>query len=127
MFLQRVPKFNPDSEDVNDKSYRSSFFFARQHSNTRTTCSYYFILKYLKPRMAGKAPDDEYVAEASKKQMDDTLNTIEKLWLHEDKPFMGGSNEVSIADLFGACEIEQPRKIHIVHFMRVLSNSFSVM
>lgn len=61
--------------------------------------------------MAGKAPDDEYVAEASKKQMDETLNTIENLWLHEGQKFIGGSNEVSIADLFGACEIEQPSKI----------------
>lgn len=60
--------------------------------------------------MTGKAPDDEYVAEASKKQMDETLNTIENLWLHDGKPFIGGTNEVSIADLFGACEIEQPSK-----------------
>lgn len=60
--------------------------------------------------MAGKAPDDDYVAEASKKQMDETLNTIEKLWLDEGKPFIGGANEVSIADLFAACEIEQPSK-----------------
>lgn len=66
--------------------------------------------------MTGKAPDDEYVAEASQKQMDETLNTIENLWLHEGKKFIGGSNEVSIADLFGACEIEQPSKIPKFHF-----------
>lgn len=60
--------------------------------------------------MAGKAPDDEYVAEASKKQMDETLNTMEKLWLHDGRTFIGGSNELSIADLFAACEIEQPSK-----------------
>ncbi len=61
--------------------------------------------------MAGKAADDEYIADASKKQMDETLDTIEDLWLDGGKKFIGGLNQVSIADLFCACEIEQPSEI----------------
>jgi glutathione S-transferase len=36
-----------------------------------------------------------------------TFNNIENIWL-ADTPFLSG-NEVSVADIFAACEIEQPR------------------
>lgn len=80
-----------------------------QHANTRMTCSYYFILKYLKPRMAGKEPGDDQVVMSSLRQMEDTLDTMEDLWL-SDKPktFIGGLEQISFADLLAVCELEQP-------------------
>lgn len=81
-----------------------------QHMNTRMTCSYYFILKYLKPRTTGREPGDDQVVGSSLRQMEDTLDTIERLWL-DDAPdaFIAGQREISIADLVCASELEQPR------------------
>ena len=80
-----------------------------QHMNTRMTCSYYYILKYLKPRTIGKSPDDDRIVASAQKQMEDTLNIIEKQWLSDDKQtFIGGLKDVSMADLLAACELEQP-------------------
>lgn len=80
-----------------------------QHANTRMTCSYYFILKYLKPRTTGKEPGDDQVVMSSLRQMEDTLDTMEDLWL-SDKPntFVGGLEQISFADLLAVCELEQP-------------------
>lgn len=79
-----------------------------QHSNTRTTCSNYFILKYLKPRVAGKAPDDDRIIASAQKQMEHTLDDIERYWLKDStQPFIAGE-ELSFADLLAACELEQP-------------------
>lgn len=82
-----------------------------QHSNTRTTCSNYFILKYLKPRVAGKAPGDDQIIASAQKQMEHTLDDIERYWLKDSdsKPFIAGEG-LSFADLLAACELEQPSK-----------------
>lgn len=40
--------------------------------------------------------------------MIENLNLLENIWL-KDKPFLCG-DEISISDLVGACEIEQPSK-----------------
>lgn len=80
-----------------------------QHANTRMTCSYYFILKYLKPRTAGREAGDEQIVMSSLRQLDETLDQMEDLWLTEDEgTFLGGQKECSIADLLAACELEQP-------------------
>lgn len=78
-----------------------------QHNNTRSTCSNYFILKYLKPRVAGKAPDDDRIIASAQKQMEHTLDEIERYWLKECGPFIAG-DDLSFADLLAACELEQP-------------------
>lgn len=80
-----------------------------QHMNTRMTCSYYFILKYLKPRTTGREPGDDQVVGSSLHQMEETMDLIERLWLDDDKSFLAGQKEISIADLLCATELEQPR------------------
>lgn len=59
--------------------------------------------------MKGKPPNPEKVANAEK-HMNNCLDIIENIWL-KDKPFLTG-NTISVADIFGACEIEQPRKLY---------------
>ncbi|KAG7209023.1 hypothetical protein KM043_015188 [Ampulex compressa] len=77
-----------------------------QHMNTRLHCAAYFIVKFLNPLMRGTPPKPEKVAEF-KKRMSDCLDLIETVWL-KDKPFLIG-NKISVADILGACEIEQLR------------------
>lgn len=97
-------------KDLEERA-RIDEYFAWQHLNTRMTCMYFFILKYLKPRTTGKEIGDDEIVRSSQKQMEDVLNKIENLWL-DDKPntFIGGLNELSFADLLAACELEQPSK-----------------
>lgn len=40
--------------------------------------------------------------------MDQALDLFEKHWL-KDRPYMAGE-KISIADIVGACEVEQPSK-----------------
>lgn len=86
-----------------------------QHMNTRQTCMYYFILKYLKPRTTGKEPGDDQIVMTSQKQMEEVLDRMENLWL-DDKPntFIGGLSEISFADILAACELEQPSMFIII-------------
>lgn len=85
-----------------------------QHTNTREACSYYFILKYLKPRTTGREPGDDQVVGSALRQMEKTLDKLENLWLADagdEAGFLAGQKEISIADLLAAAELEQPRKI----------------
>lgn len=75
-----------------------------QHNNTRLTCSVYFQLKYLRPLMFGKEARQDQVDEY-RNRMIGCLDTIETVWLKDTKFLVG--NEISVADLLGACEIEQ--------------------
>nr|XP_050860469.1 glutathione S-transferase theta-3-like [Vespula vulgaris]XP_050860479.1 glutathione S-transferase theta-3-like [Vespula vulgaris]XP_050860489.1 glutathione S-transferase theta-3-like [Vespula vulgaris] len=77
-----------------------------QHLNTRSKCSSYFFIKFLKPLRTGKPSKPEQIKQY-KAQMIDCLDLIENIWL-KDKLFLTG-NEISISDIFGACELEQLR------------------
>ncbi|GLG95039.1 Glutathione S-transferase 1 [Gryllus bimaculatus] len=68
-----------------------------QHINTRLSCAMYFQTK---------PPKEERVA-FFKKQMIDTLDNVENIWL-KDKLYLTGE-KISVADLLGTCEIEQTR------------------
>lgn len=57
--------------------------------------------------MKGETPNEARVSEF-KKRMKMTLGLIENVWL-KDTPYLTG-NEITIADLLGVCEIEQPSK-----------------
>lgn len=59
--------------------------------------------------MRGKPLNSEKVAELESR-MSNCLDIIENVWL-KDKPFLTG-NTISVADVFCACELEQPRKLH---------------
>jgi len=77
-----------------------------QHLNTRLHCAAYFLAKFLNPLMRGKPPNPKKVAELESR-MNDCIDIIENVWL-KDKPFLTG-NTISVADIFCACELEQPR------------------
>lgn len=83
--------------------------------------------------MRGKPPKPEKVAELESR-MNDCIDIIENVWL-KDKPFLTG-NTISVADIFCACELEQPRKLfdfsisgimlYIVYMIWVTRNCFLV-
>ncbi|XP_066587112.1 glutathione S-transferase theta-1 [Prorops nasuta] len=77
-----------------------------QHLNTRLHCASYFIVKFLTPKLSGKPPKAEKLAQFENR-MSDCLDQIENIWLKE-RPFLIG-DQISVADLVAACEIEQPR------------------
>lgn len=83
-------------------------FLEWQHSNIRLHCSGYFVEAFLKPLMTGKPAEPERVARF-KARMDESLDLLENIWL-KDRPFLTG-DKITIADLLGACEVEQPRLI----------------
>ncbi|RLU21362.1 hypothetical protein DMN91_005735 [Ooceraea biroi] len=76
-----------------------------QHLNTRLYGSTYFLVKFLNPLMLNRPAKPEKVAE-SESRLSDCLDLIEKIWL-KDQPYLTG-NVISVADIFGACELEQP-------------------
>ncbi|KAF4518210.1 hypothetical protein B566_EDAN005935 [Ephemera danica] len=77
-----------------------------QHLNTRANCALFFRIKFLHPMVTGKLPSDKEVAKRQK-LMEETLNKLENDWLGDRKFLVG--NEITIADILGACEVEQPR------------------
>ncbi|XP_058798019.1 uncharacterized protein LOC131668137 [Phymastichus coffea] len=77
-----------------------------QHLNTRLHCASYFWIKYLLPKMQGEPPKPNKVAQYEERMIE-CLDQIEKVWLY-DKMFLAGY-QITIADLLGACEIEQTR------------------
>ena len=78
-----------------------------QHHNTRANCSMYFLAKWMKP-LVTKKPVDQGQVEKTQKQMETTLGQIETFWLDNgNKPYIGGQN-ISVADIWACCELEQP-------------------
>lgn len=67
--------------------------------------------------MRGTSPKPEKVAKAEK-HMNNCLDIIETIWL-KDKPFLVG-NTISVADIFGVCELEQPREFILLLLLLVL-------
>lgn len=66
-----------------------------------------FRLKALWPLKTSQAADTEKVT-ILENRMIRNLNLLENIWL-KDKPFLCG-DEISVSDLVGACEVEQPSK-----------------
>lgn len=64
-----------------------------------------FIFQFLMPMMLGTKVNEKKV-EDFKRRMETVLKQFETIWL-KDKPFVAG-NQVTIADLLAACELEQP-------------------
>lgn len=56
--------------------------------------------------MTGKEPESGKIAKLEK-NMSKSLDSIEKLWLSQGDYIAG--NHITIADIFAASEIEQPR------------------
>lgn len=78
-----------------------------QHSNTRLHCAGYVRYVWRGP-LRGEAVERQ-VAERLRAEMIACLDFIESNLLREDVPFIAGQ-DISIADLVAACEVEQPSK-----------------
>lgn len=78
-----------------------------QHINARTPCASYFWIKWLVPIMTNSPPDETEV-EKHKSQLLTCLDEIEELWLSQGHKYIA-SDKISAADVFAACELEQPR------------------
>ncbi|XP_044731197.1 glutathione S-transferase theta-1-like [Chrysoperla carnea] len=77
-----------------------------QHLNTRFHCASYFTVKFRKPLVTG-APPSQATINSYEMKLNKCLNGIENLWLRDNKYLVG--NKITVADLFGANEIEQTR------------------
>lgn len=77
-----------------------------QHLDIRLNCSLYFLTKYLMPQLKGEPPNEAKVAECEIR-LKRTLELLENVWL-KDTSYLTG-NKITIADLLGVCEVEQPR------------------
>lgn len=77
-----------------------------QHIDTRLNCAMFFQQKYLLPTLFGKPPDEKLL-KLFEGRMKTTLHLIEDVWL-KNSPYLIG-DKITIADLLGVCEVEQPR------------------
>ncbi|XP_044272666.1 glutathione S-transferase theta-1 [Tribolium madens] len=77
-----------------------------QHNNTRAFCALYFQRKWLFPRLTGRKTTPETM-QKYEDNMNTCLDQIQNIWL-ADTPYLCG-DRISVADIFAACEIEQPR------------------
>lgn len=104
-------KIVPDSLYPSDSKNRAKVdqFLEWHHIGLRLNLMVYFSMRFLEPQMTGKQPDPKKVLEAQKR-MEATLNDFENKWLGDSNKYLIG-DKPTVADLFGICEIEQPRMI----------------
>ena len=76
-----------------------------QQHNTRALCALYFQYAWLRPLMGIQVKPESL--ENMKTRMENCLDFIENEWLGKGNKYIVG-DEISVADLFAACEIEQP-------------------
>nr|AKS40350.1 glutathione S-transferase theta 1 [Chilo suppressalis] len=89
------------------KRARVEEFLEWHHIGLRLPCSMYFRVKQLDPIITGKQPEAKTVA-GYENRMLQSLDTFSTKWLNQGHDFLCG-NTVTVADLFAACELEQPR------------------
>uniref|UniRef100_A0A1Y1LMT7 glutathione transferase n=1 Tax=Photinus pyralis TaxID=7054 RepID=A0A1Y1LMT7_PHOPY len=77
-----------------------------QHNNIRAGCAMYFRNKWLMPKITGE-PSNEKTLAKYKCLMVDSIDTFERCWL-QSNAFIAG-DKISAADIWAACELEQPR------------------
>lgn len=88
------------------KQARVDEYLEWQHNNTRFHCAMFFQVKWLQPLLSGEPPKERRV-QSFEKRMTECLDNIEQLWLDKNE-FLAG-DEISVADILGVCELEQPR------------------
>lgn len=93
----------PISEKSSKVLSKVDEFLEWQHLTLRLSCGSNFRMKWLEPLMGIQR--DEKMIKEFEKLMEVNLGIMENVWL-KDTPFVAG-NEMTAADIFGACEIEQ--------------------
>ncbi|KAK3803395.1 hypothetical protein RRG08_019160 [Elysia crispata] len=87
-----------------EKQARVEEFLHWQHLNTRFLCASLFQNLLIIPRATGK-PIDLAAAEKFRKKVSTMVTQLEGYFLN-DRKYLAG-DEISIADIFGACELMQ--------------------
>jgi len=90
------------------KRARVDSYMAWQHLNLRLFGSMVFRIQVIEPRMTKQPIDAARLAEYQS-QLETCLDKIETIFLR-DAPFLAG-DEISIADLLGICELQQPMSV----------------
>uniref|UniRef100_A0A0V0G3B4 Putative glutathione s-transferase theta-1 n=1 Tax=Triatoma dimidiata TaxID=72491 RepID=A0A0V0G3B4_TRIDM len=83
-----------------------------QHLGTRLGCGMYFRLMWLEPLATGQTPDVKDI-QRCKTQMTNACDIIENHWLKNK--FICG-DEISIADVLAAAELEQPSMYYLFYY-----------
>lgn len=91
------------------KAARVDEYLAWQHHNIRASGSLYFINKFVLPQMFGKETNEQKLAKLAE-NLEKSLNDLENIFLKDNAKFLCG-DAITIADLLGSCEVEQPRAI----------------
>ncbi|XP_071445891.1 glutathione S-transferase theta-1 [Hetaerina americana] len=111
-----ILRYLSQTRDVPDHWYPRDFksqavvdeYLEWQHLDIRANCARYFQIKFLQPAITGIPAKEERVMDF-RKRMEKSLDDVEKFWLKNgEKKYLTG-NEISIADILGACEVEQPK------------------
>lgn len=84
-------------------------FLEWQHLSVRLGCSIYFRDMWLFPINGIKPKPSAERAAVLCKNMETQLKILEEIWLKDTKFLV--DNEMTVADLFGACEVEQTRLV----------------
>ncbi|XP_052741376.1 glutathione S-transferase theta-1 [Bicyclus anynana] len=82
-------------------------FLEWQHIGLRLHCAMFFRVKVLDPTITGVAPNAKTLS-GYENRMISALETFENHWLQKGTKFIAGDN-ITVADLLAACELEQPR------------------
>ncbi|CAL1543922.1 unnamed protein product [Lymnaea stagnalis] len=92
------------------KQARVEEYLNWHHTNTRGLCALLFQHLLIIPRATGKPVNQEKV-EKYREKVSTMLSQLESYFL-KNQTYLGGGNELSIADLLGACELMQLYACH---------------
>ncbi|CAD0201189.1 unnamed protein product [Chrysodeixis includens] len=82
-------------------------FLEWHHAGLRLHCAMFFRVKFLIPSIVGK-PEEPKNLEGYRRRMEAALTEFNTKWLGRGNDFLVG-NTPTVADLFAACEVEQPK------------------
>ncbi|XP_075168358.1 glutathione S-transferase theta-3-like [Haematobia irritans] len=93
-------------KDIKSRA-RVDEFLEWHHLTIRYGCAFYFARLWLYPMNGLAEKPSPKTTEKLLNEMENNLKLVETIWL-KNSDFVSG-NKLTVADLFGACEIEQTR------------------
>ncbi|XP_026738727.1 glutathione S-transferase theta-1-like [Trichoplusia ni] len=99
----------PDSiyPKASKQAARVEEFLEWHHAGLRLHCAMFFRVKFLIPSIVGQ-PEEPKNIDGYLRRMEAALKEFDTKWLGRGNNFITG-NTVTVADLFAACEVEQPK------------------
>lgn len=105
----------PVSENSSRLLSKVDEFLEWQHLTLRRSCQCNFRRKWLEPMMGIKRDGNQKEIREFEKLLEDNMNILEDVWL-KDTPYLTG-NDMTAADIFAACEIEQTSRFYWSFFV----------